>query len=299
VLAIAGHCFSSDLNFDGECLQRSDENVILFKQVSLQGQQNMKRLPQIGRIFFAIGLLGIGIEHFIYDDFMLGRAPAWPPSVGGQKVWAYFTGTIVILAGGLIITGWYGRVASVVTALLVVVWAALRHIPVIAADAFLSGAWTAAGKAFVFTGGALVIASTFPKVAVPGALTRLVNNDHAFIITGRVCLGLFLVMTGIQHFMYVPFVASLIPSWFPGDAIVWTYVAGVALIAGGVGLFIPRVSSLAAFLSGLMIFLWVLFIHIPRIMVSVSDNIAVFEALAFSGIAFVLMRSVNTSRATG
>ena len=46
--------------------------------------------------------------------------------------------------------------------------------------------------------------------------------------------------------------------------------------------------GLAALLTGVMVFLWVWIVHVPRIFVSKSDNIAVFEALAVAGVAFVL-----------
>jgi len=69
-------------------------------------------------------------------------------------------------------------------------------------------------------------------------------------VVGRVCLGVFLVITGIQHYLFTEFVASLIPAWFPGNAVFWTYLAGVALIAGGLGLWIPQTARLAAFLVG-------------------------------------------------
>ena len=49
----------------------------------------------------------------------------------------------------------------------------------------------------------------------------------------------------------------------------------------------PRAAEpLAALLAGTMVFSWFWIIHIPRTFLSVSDGIAVFEALAVSGIAF-------------
>jgi uncharacterized membrane protein len=252
----------------------------------------MKKLPEIGRYFFAIGILGIGIEHFIYQDFMMGRAPAWPESLPGKQLWAYLTGTAFVIISMAILTGKRVRVAMLIAAILIFFWAFVRHIPIIAGDQFLSGAWTAAGKALVFLGGALAVAATFPKTPSPGNtfIAKWMNLGPEFIITARICLGIFLVIAGIQHFMYAAFVATLIPGWFPGDAVFWTYFAGVTLLAGGLGLFIPKTAPLAALLSGVMIFCWLWIVHVPRIMVSVSDNIAVFEALAFSGIAFVVMK---------
>jgi uncharacterized membrane protein len=254
---------------------------------------------RIGRVFFALALVGLGVEHFIFRDFITGRAPAWPAAVPGGVIWAWFTGAIFIGAATAVIAGKNARAAAVLAAALIAFWALLRHMPIVATDAFLSGAWTRAGKALTFVGGALAIAATFPALRTPRdiPLLRLVNLDDELVTLGRYCLGLFLIITGIQHFMFTAFVASLIPAWFPGNAIFWTYFAGVALIVGGVGVMIRRTARLAALLSGLMVFSWFWIVHIPRTFVGVSDSIAVFEALAVSGVALVL--SGQTGRVRG
>lgn len=123
---------------------------------------------------------------------------------------------------------------------------------------------------------------------VPPSLLQFINLENELIILGRFCLAFFLILTGIQHFMFIEFVASLIPEWFPGDPVFWTYFAGVALISGGLGLVTTQTSFLAALLSGVMVFSWFWIVHLPRTLVSQSDGIAIFEALAFSGILFVL-----------
>ena len=105
-----------------------------------------------------------------------------------------------------------------------------------------------------------------------------------------------MISSGIQHFLFAQFVKTLVPAWIPPDQSFWTYFAAVALIAGGAGLMVPRTTRLAAALSGLMIFLWVLLLHIPRALgapdaaQAQNEWTAVFEALAFSGIAFMLTR---------
>jgi uncharacterized membrane protein len=250
----------------------------------------MDRILRIGRAFFAIALIGLGVEHFIFRDFVTGRAPVWPASIPGGLMWAYLSGIVLIVAGGAILFQKAARAAAIVAAVLIGSWALLRHIPVILGEAFLSGAWTRAGKAMTLAAGALAIAATVPPLKAAGSarLLKLANRDHEFIVLGQVCLGLFLLLTGIQHFMFTEFVASLIPDWFPGNAVFWTYFAGVALLAGGIGLFITRTTHVAALLSGVMVFSWFWIVHIPRTFVGVSDGIAVFEALAVSGIALVL-----------
>jgi uncharacterized membrane protein len=250
----------------------------------------MNKLIPIGRTFFALAFIGLGIEHFVFQEFIAGRAPAWPEAVPGRQIWAYLTGGVLVLSSAAILIGMRTRSAAMTMGALIFAWALLRHIPVLVSTSLLSGAWTHAGKALVFVGGALAIAATAPKLegGPGGSLSRLMNLGGELVVVGRVCLGMFLVLTGIQHFMFTEFVASLIPGWFPGDAVFWTYFAGVALIAGGIGLLVPMTARVAALLSGLMIFSWFWIVHLPRTFEGVSDSIAVFEALAVSGIALVL-----------
>jgi uncharacterized membrane protein len=68
---------------------------------------------------------------------------------------------------------------------------------------------------------------------------------------------------------------------------------GVALIAGGVGLMVRRTAPVAGVSVALMVFTWTCILHIPRAIAAVPANrrnewTAVFEALAFAGLALVL-----------
>jgi uncharacterized membrane protein len=101
-----------------------------------------------------------------------------------------------------------------------------------------------------------------------------------------------MILGGVQHFIYTQFVATLVPQWIPYP-VFWARFAGVALLAGGAGLLVTRTARLAAALSGVMIFLWVVLLHVPRAMAAPpaqtrNEWTAVFEALAFSGIALTI-----------
>lgn len=250
----------------------------------------MGHLIPVGRTFFAIGLIGMAIQHFIYQEFITGRAPAWPDSVPGGPIWAAVTGIAFIGVGISMFIGKGARHAAIAAAVVIFAWAFLRQIPIVLADSLFAGTWTMAGKALTLSGGALAVAGTLAiergRDASPSS--KITNLGDAFVLVSRICLGMFLVITGIQHFIFTEFVASLIPTWFPGDSTAWTYFAGVALIAGGIGINVPPTARLAALLSGLMVFSWFWIVHLPRTLTSVSDGIAVFEALAVAGIAFVV-----------
>lgn len=258
----------------------------------------MNKIVLIGRLFFALAFIAFGIQQFIFGDFVPGRAPAWPASVPGRLIWAYLSGAILIAVGAAVLSGKKARGAAILAGTMIFIWALLRHIPVVMAAPTFGGEWTNMGKALALFGGAFAVAGSFPeqKGSRAGLLSAFVNSNKGFTYLGRFCLGAFMILAGIQHFLFVQFVATLVPAWIPG-AVFWTYFAGVALIAGGAGLWLPPTARLAAALSGLMVFLWVVMLHIPRALAAPeaqrrNEWTAVFEALAISGIAFVLTRAL-------
>jgi uncharacterized membrane protein len=251
----------------------------------------MIKLVWFGRLCFAVSLIGFGILQFSCGDFVPGRAPSWPASIPGRLIWAYASGLVLIASGTAIISQRQARRAALLSAALIFGWALLRHIPVVAAHRFLDGSWTNLGKAVVCVGGLCAVAGSLPETS------GLVSWRTGFTYLGRISLGYFMIQSGIQHFMFTQFVATLVPGWIPGPRF-WTYFAGVALIAGGTGLIFPPTARLAAGMSGLMIFLWLVMLHIPRALNAEgqaqrrNEWTAVFEALAFSGLAFVLTGSL-------
>ncbi len=106
---------------------------------------------------------------------------------------------------------------------------------------------------------------------------------------GRYFLALPMVVFGIQHFLYAEFIVHLVPTWVPGR-LFWTYFAGAALFASGVGIIINVLSRLAATLLGLMISIWVVILHIPRVFQFPGDSefINVFDAVCMLSGAYLL-----------
>lgn len=257
-----------------------------------------RALISMGRAFFGLALIGLGAEHFIFRQFVTGRAPAWPVGLPGELAWVYGSGIVVIMVGLAILLRRWGREAAVALGVLVFGWALLRLLPVVVADSLLGGSWTAAGKALTIFGGSFAVAATFPPVqgATRGGWRRFANATDSFVRTGQYSLAGFLILAGMQHFKYLAFVATLIPTWFPGNAVLWSQFAGVALISFGVGLLFARTAALAGLLAGMMIFSWFWIVHLPRVRMSVSDGIAIFEALMFSGIALVVAGALAERR---
>src|SRR4029453_6409362 len=111
------------------------------------------------------------------------------------------------------------------------------------------------------------------------------TTDRILRPLGRVLLGGPMFIFGIQHFMYVDFVVTLIPEWIAGRRF-WTYLTGTALIVAGNAIALDRTGRLAASLLGVMIFLFFLLVHIPLVIgrPNEPDQVTYLtQAFTFSG----------------
>jgi uncharacterized membrane protein len=107
---------------------------------------------------------------------------------------------------------------------------------------------------------------------------------------GRIFVAVSLVVFGIQHFIYGGFVATLVPAFMPGR-LFWAYFVGVAFFAAAIGILIRMLARPAATLLGVMFFLFVVLLHIPRIIGKSNDGnewTSGFVALAMCGGAWIL-----------
>jgi uncharacterized membrane protein len=209
---------------------------------------------------------------------LVPKLPDWMPWHAG---WVYGSGLILILTGGAILTGYRQRLAGIVLAALILLSVLCLHIPAIATNPGAGFMWTNPCKALALFGGAILLAS-FPSSAVADRCAALL-------------LGIFLLVCGVQHYVYLDFVIQLVPAWIPARPF-WAYFTGTALIAGGAGVLLPRTIRLAGILAGIMIFLWVVLLHFPRAMTVPHDpgeSSGLFEALALSGVCLLV---AGTSR---
>jgi len=107
---------------------------------------------------------------------------------------------------------------------------------------------------------------------------------------GRIFVGISLIVFGIQHFMYGGFVAGLVPAFMPGR-LFWAYFVGVAFIAAAAGILYKMLARPAATMLGVMFFLFVVLLHIPRIIGNSGNGnewTSGFVAMAMCGGAWIL-----------
>jgi uncharacterized membrane protein YphA (DoxX/SURF4 family) len=229
----------------------------------------------------------------MYSDFRPVILPPGWPSWLHAGILAYIASAALILAAAYIIAGKKVRIISLLLGgFLFVLFIALQCPYVLFIQPNLPrhlALWTNPLKELALSGGAFVIAGLCKDELILSKKNVGVIVLEKFIPIGRIFFSITMTSFGIDHFFYTRFVAGLVPAWIP-DHMFWTYFAAVALIGSGVAIILEiRVKRIAILLS-IMLFLWLVLLHIPRAIAdphSLQGNeiTSVFEALAFSGIA--------------
>jgi len=245
----------------------------------------MKQSATIGRIFFGVAAIGSGVLQLARQDFvrLVPKLPGW---LSIPSFWAVVTGAALVVAGaGLVFDRKRRTAASILGVLLAVVF--LLYLPGVVANPGPGYMWTNPCKVLALIGGAILLSAT----GVGPASTRSSPGWHWR--SSAILYGIFFILGGIQHFVYFDFVTQLVPEWLPQRRF-WAGFAGIALVLGGIGINLQPTARLASLLSGIMVLLWVILLHIPRAFLMPSEpgeTAAIFEALALSGVAFLLTPS--------
>ncbi len=79
----------------------------------------------------------------------------------------------------------------------------------------------------------------------------------------RWVVALALIVFGVDHFLGLGFIASLLPGWIPWH-VFWVAFFGVVFIAGGMGIWLGILERWSWFAIGLMFAIWVIALHVPR-----------------------------------
>jgi uncharacterized membrane protein YphA (DoxX/SURF4 family) len=241
----------------------------------------MRSLDVAGRVIVGLALLGFGVENILFSRYIVARIAPWPPhDPSAQMIVGYATAAVFVASGIAFLTGRFVRPAGLASAALILGYSMVLHWPVAFAGPAWSGHWTNVLKAATLAAGALgvAVADGRPMGSLLSALRTLAPYVG----------GAFFLLAGIQHFMFADFVATLVPLFIPG-ARFWTYVAGVALLAAGIGFCTPRFRRVAAMFTSAMVFSWVFLVHVPLVFrVGREEWMGVFEALGISGVCLAL-----------
>ncbi|MFL5741600.1 MAG: hypothetical protein ACJ75B_15350 [Flavisolibacter sp.] len=88
-------------------------------------------------------------------------------------------------------------------------------------------------------------------------------NQHTVSRIAIFILALVMLVFGIQHFVHPYDLLVKVPSFLPGG-IFWVYVVGVSFVLAAVSFMTNKLVKAAAYLLALLLFSFVLTIHLPN-----------------------------------
>jgi uncharacterized membrane protein YphA (DoxX/SURF4 family) len=258
----------------------------------------MNYMRQLGALIFGAALAEFGLQYCFSATSMAVpvTGPPWPPVA---QLWAVIVGLVLLVCGISIVLRKTSAAAAAVLAMLLILYVIIYFIPRMIAHPRNPGPWTSSGEILAICAVALVVAVSIGVERAGEAMSRrrlLVARNAGYIL-----FGVSLVIFGIQHLMYGPFVATLIPAWIPAR-LFWAYFVGVAFMAAALAISTHIQARLAAILVGVMFLTWFLILHLPRVFAAPHNGnewTSAFVALAMSGAAFLLAANVTDRVSTG
>ena len=242
-----------------------------------------------GRIFYGLAITGIGVLHFVRKGFRQMISAMQPENPEDISIIVYIFGLYLVVSGLLIIFGKKLKITSIILAYVLILFLVFGHLPRrIMNNPGELGEWTNVLKLLAFIGGAFLLSTTSSESVSNNYISKL-GKPAPY---GKYFFCTMFIAFGIDHFIYVDFVSGLVPKWIPFP-IFWSYFTGIALLGAGISGFINFKTKLVFQLAAIMLFIWLLTIHLVLAIKYPEWNngenaTACCQCLAFTGIALLI-----------
>jgi uncharacterized membrane protein YphA (DoxX/SURF4 family) len=222
------------------------------------------RVIEQGRLAFAVAMLALGAENLACALLGLSESNVFAgrtvlsviPWVPAHAWLGYLTGLVLVASALSIITSVKPRLMSIVLGSVFLFWMLLRVNTIFVARTGCFEMLALSGSAFHLAG-ILAAEDSFVEAWNPAV--------DGLIRSGRFLFAASSIVFGIDHFLFLRFVAALIPAWIPFHMF-WAAFTGTGFIAAGLSIATGWLARWAGFLLGTMFLLWFLLLHMPRVL---------------------------------
>jgi uncharacterized membrane protein YphA (DoxX/SURF4 family) len=252
-------------------------------------------LVLLGRVFVAVSMLVFGIQEFRYAGYIEGLelVPKWIPL---HSFCAYLTGMALIAAAFSIVLGKRAQLASTLLAVGFSLTLLLARGPGIAAILPDLRERTRVFETLTMCGGCLILAAAMDDKRMrhtpPLGFARAAGD------VGRIFFAVSMAVFGLSHLVIPAFIATLIPAWIPWHMF-WAYATAIGFFAAALSFATKQQMRIAGISLGLMMFLWFVLLHVPRVVAAIHNGDewnSAFVALAVGGFSLVLAGAAQGRR---
>ena len=254
-------------------------------------EASLLKMNGIGRIFFAVGLAGLGVLSIIYRGFALVWQPM-PEPFPHRELLGVLSGSVLLVGGVCMLFPRSGRSATLAMAIYVSSWPALQIPFNLWRNPLSASMWTALAETVMLISGGYILfrsnihdrSDTENNIASTDYFNRALQLAFAFALP----------VISISHFVYAFSKSPRTPPWIP-FYVAFAFLTGVAHTAAGIGIISRIAARLAASLEAIMIGLFALILHVPLIVLQPTNRLfwtALFIATACSGASFIVASSI-------
>ncbi|MBV8866144.1 MAG: hypothetical protein JO210_12190 [Acidobacteriaceae bacterium] len=220
--------------------------------------RTIEALLSFGPALFSLAIIALGIETLVCArDISQPLGPGynalpvipWLPAIPWL---AYLFGAIWVICGAGLLFERSVRPAAMVLGGLLFVCALIITVPRNAAHF---------GNISLRT----VVFETFALASLAWLLRDRGMLPGLLACGSRYLIALSLIVFGVDHFLALAFIATLLPRWIPWH-VFWVAFFGLALIAAGVSIGLAIAPRWGAACIGLMFGIWVVTLHLPRVL---------------------------------
>jgi uncharacterized membrane protein len=261
---------------------------ILRKEIS--ATRGWDKLIAMDGVFIAAPLAVFAVEHFRGARFIQTMVPSWIPA---HLFWAYFVGCALLAAATSLTVRKFVGLSSTLLGMMFFLFVCTIHIPNALAHPKDRFAWAVALRDLSFAGGAWALAGLHSRASSP-------RQSRWMVLFGRIVIGIAAIFFALEHFLHPTFapgvpLPKVMPSWVPFPS-VWGYLAGVILLAAGIGLALNKKSRIAAASIGALMTFLTLFPYLVILILAhggstpeITEAINyVADTLLFAGAALAL-----------
>jgi uncharacterized membrane protein len=253
----------------------------VLARARVRAESGVGKVLALAPVFAAAPLVVFSMQHFTDAKNLVPLVPKWLPA---HLFWVYFVGAALLSAGISFLVWVCVRWSAALLALLFLIIVATIDLPNLHAGLHDRIFWILTVREMSFAGGAMVLAgSVRPHGHWAGSL---------FMVVGRTIVALVMIFYAVEHFLHplhvlgVP-LEKVTPAWMPAPAVI-AYLVGLALLLGGVGLLIPRMTRISAAGAGTVLLLLVLFFYSALLVSEFRSNPVEgldywFDTLLFAG----------------
>ena len=97
-------------------------------------------------------------------------------------------------------------------------------------------------------------------------------NEQTISRFAIILLALVMAVFGIYHFINPQNLLAFVPSFLPDAGNLWVYIPGAAFILAAIAFLTNKMVKLAAYLLAVLLFIFVLTIHLPNFINGSNDE---------------------------